>query len=196
MGIDLSWTAIPEETELFRALRGGRFPEDIEALSSVYTGNRPWRDEFQVLAEAVRDARPDLRSRTLTNGGRTYEAITWLISDGFRRGVRGPFQDLCAQTLFPNEVIHPDSRTTIGFPIGYLSPAQVAAGSAALEAISEAAFFAHFDPEGMERAAVYKFRADRAVERRRYIWDDFVAQRDLFRRVAAMGDEGLLVMRG
>jgi hypothetical protein len=197
LGIDLQWTAIPDGSPLLAMARRGEL-EDLGFVDGIYEQRPAYRDGDAPgwdLARQIARERPSIRQRTLWNGGRTYETLSWLLSEEFR-SVRSQDEMTSPRlrVLWGYSALHAAVVSSIGIPVRYSSPLEVREGLAALAEVTRETLLSAFDEPAMREDAVYKLRSD-TPEDRAIVWHDFSRFRELLEAVVRVGDEGLLAAR-
>ncbi len=211
MGMDLSYQAIPHESPaLERARHDGLFGSALEFWGS-YTRPDTRRDAMMrrarasqeehdlVFVDAVMLARqtarehPGLESRCWT-WSRGYDAVHYLLSPARRAG-HGEAHDWAHAPIYGAQVLHPDARTTIGFPIRYNPPHLVREYAEIIGVATHDDLVQHFDAASMKRSGIYKC-AGEPDGFENWMWPEFEAWRAFLLSMLAFPKEGLLCCIG
>jgi hypothetical protein len=189
MGQEASFQAIPEDCELMIAARRDREIAEIMQFVNWYATNEKLRRRYEnapdtkefihKLEKLLRD-KPDFVHRYFYAGGRTYDAIDYLLSPA-RRGEVEPENDssLIHEIIYGQERLHPDAIATQGRPIGCVSAKSVPMYTDYLNQITKDLLHQHYDVSKM--TWVYKIYDTDGEERFEVIWEEFVGMREVYR---------------
>ena len=164
MGVEASFQAMPENCELFITARQDR--ETAEALqffhrfAFVYKTPHPMWDatwtELHKMARKLGAEKPDLINRYFYAGGRTFDAIVYLLSPARRAGHYEEDTSLIYQAIYGHEPLHLKAHASQGRPIGLVTAGEAPIITKYLEQVSIKTLHEHYNPERMSEAAVYK----------------------------------------
>jgi hypothetical protein len=202
MGVEARFQAMPENCDLFIAARQER--EIAEALQFFHrlafaykTPHPMWDAKWQEaygLAQKLGAEKPDLINRYFYAGGRTFDAIVYLLSP-VRRNLNLKEEDsLIYQAVYGQELLHPKAHASQGWPIGLVTAAGVVQIAEYLSTIREEMLIEYYHPKHMYEAGAYKMDSAARDGRFAVIWDEFVGMREVYLAAAYNGEAVITVI--
>jgi hypothetical protein len=204
MGIDISYQAMPAGCALLeRSKRDPEFGCYLEFFDSYAKMTQATIDhrkldnishEFAIEAKSLAAKHPGLEERYLY-AGRTWDRLHYLMSEFRRHGETRHSSDWVAKVLFGGEVLNPETQTTIGIPIRYSTPVEVAELLEQLGQITHESLRAYWNAEVMVQDGVYKMHSSDDDKSFGWICESLEELKRFYAQVAAHA-EGVLVCMG
>jgi hypothetical protein len=203
MGVEAYFQAMPEDCELFIAARQDReiaemmqffnnySERDVTGQPEQYRGG-PKSYEFHFKARKVAIETPGLRDRYFYAGGRTFDAIVYLLSPARRATPREKDTSLIHQAFYGQEPLYPEAIAVQGIPIGLVPSAGVVQIADYLGTISREILHEQYGTEHIKNAGIYKSAV--GEDRFQVIWDEFVGMRDVYQAAAEHNEAVITVI--
>ncbi len=190
MGLDLHYQVIPDDCQLLaRSHLEPDFGSHLEFFKSYalmsqaeleyecdseyepLAENRPLL-EFVDAARQLIQLYPGIEQRNL-DIDRKWDRFHYLLSPWRRNsGEKQVWDNWMYKAIFGSEILNPETTTTIGHPIRYLSPLEVYEIKDRLKTIDLDMFGAHWNPTAMS-VSVYKIHQSEDDESFRYLQELF-----------------------
>lgn len=202
MGLDMSYQAIPADSEFFIKTRESErtttllnvhgFKDIPEDVVKRYSEDSEFT-EFKKESDKIRRSHTNIENREFYFG-RRWDMLHYLLSE-IRRDPQKSYDesDLIYRAIHGGEELGGNAVLPQGIPVRYLTPQEVKEVSKLFGQIKTEELEKHWDPPQMREAGVYKIRGDYSDEIQLiYLREEFEKLKDFY-LWAAIYDEAVLV---
>jgi hypothetical protein len=203
MGIEAYYQAMPESCDLFVSAQ-----KDHEIADQIMSFNlymvqvqKQWPDspkwvEFYEKSKQAMKEHPGLENRYFCAGGRTFDAIIYLLSPARRSLFAEQDRSLIRIAVRGFEALHPLAQGIQGGPINFVPAPIVPLIAEYLSLIDQDILYEHYDPHWMYESGVYKMHpTDPNNSRFEAIWEEFDGMREVYQGAAHHGEAVITVIQ-
>ena len=169
MGLDIEYQAMPEDCALLQRARRepafGSYLEFFQRYATPASGPLLRHTDDEVLTSFIAEAKqvvsnhPGIETRNF-HGDRRWDKIHYLLSKKRRLRESRDETDWAERAILGGSLLHPQTQTTIGAPIRFLTADEVHSISQQLQSISAESLREHWNVAAMIEAGVYKMHPE------------------------------------